>query len=113
MKHSKHGEAFNDAKDYKRNGLQLFDGRNSTFLHPFTVTVSRPTGSGKTYFVKSLLEKDKIKPAPDIILYLYRRWQPLYDKLKKSVLRLEFMQGIPESLDEESLFDPKKFFSMT
>ena len=67
------------------NSLHLADGSSHHFLHPFTMTVSGPTGSGKTYFVKSMLEQNKISPSPDKIIYLYKRWQPLYDKMKKTI----------------------------
>ena len=113
VKHSKYGKGagermYSDDSQQVEDSIQLFDGRKSNFLHPFTMTVSGPTGSGKTHFVKSLLEKDKITPAPDRMLYLYKRWQPLYDKLKETVPGLEFVQGVPESLDKDSYFDPKK-----
>ncbi len=74
------------------------------FQHPFTMTVSGPTGSGKTYFIKSLLEHDKIAPSPARIVYLYKRWQPLYDAMKET-LDIEFIKGIPDTLDDDAFFD--------
>ena len=48
-KHVKFVKGF-DSSDLKSSGsLQLYDGRNHNFHHPFTMTLSGPTGIGKTY----------------------------------------------------------------
>ena len=78
------------------------------FQHPFTMTISGPTGSGKTMLLKELLQKDKIMPSPDRIVYLYKRWQPLYDQMQEILTNIEFMRGIPEKNDEDSFFDLEK-----
>lgn len=80
------------------------------FQHPFTANVSGPTCSGKTYFVKKLLQncKTKIVPAPERILWLYKRWQHLYDIIKSTVYPpVEFIQGIPLDLEQDSFIDPR------
>ena len=58
------------------------------FFHPFTANVSGPTSCGKTFFVKTLLQNcmTKISPPPQKIIWLYKRWQPLYDVIKMTVL---------------------------
>ena len=79
-----------------------------TFQHPFTMTMSGPTGSGKTMLLKELLRKDKIIPSPDRIVYLYKRWQHLYDEMQETIPNIEFIRGIPDDLDEDAFFDVKK-----
>ena len=65
--------------------------------HPFTMTIS-----GKCWKV---LENYKINPVPQRIIYLYKRWQPLYDTLQMNVKpKIEFIRGIPDDLDADSLF---------
>jgi len=79
-----------------------------TFQHPFTMTISGPTSSGKTYFVRKMLESELIAPLPDRIVYLYKRWQPLYDTMKETVPNIEFVQGIPQDIDRDDFFDVNK-----
>ncbi len=79
------------------------------FQHPFTMCVSGPTSCGKTFWVKSLLQLNKslISPPPDRILWLYRRWQPLYDVIKETVFPpVEFIQGIPQDIEEDQFLNP-------
>ena len=75
------------------------------------MTVSGPTSCGKTTWVKKLLENCNILISPKItrIILLYRRWQPLYDELKKTVWPpIEFIQGIPLELGYDTLISPKE-----
>ena len=82
--------------------------QNFVFKHPFTANISGPTSSGKTAFVTSLLQKSKIDPPPQRIIWLYKRWQPLYDVIKETVYpKVEFMQGIPINLEHDAFIDPK------
>ena len=78
------------------------------FQHPFTMTLSGPTGSGKTMFFLNVIRHKKITPMPDRIVYLYKRWQPLYDQMKEEFSYIEFIKGIPSDLDNDSFFDVKK-----
>ena len=63
-------------------------------IHPFTCLVAGPTGSGKTSFLKKLLElkDEKIYQCPEKILWCYSQWQPLYATMKE----VEFRQGLPD-----------------
>ncbi|CAC5364844.1 unnamed protein product [Mytilus coruscus] len=72
------------------------------------MTVSGPTSCGKTYFLKQLLQNvDTVSPKPQRIIWLYRRWQPLYEEIKNTVLpRVQFIQGIPLDLENDSFLDP-------
>ena len=70
--------------------------------------ISGPTSCGKTYIVQKILQDRLIKPFPERIIYLYRRWQPLYDKICVTVHPTpEFIQGIPADLDKDEFLDPK------
>ena len=80
------------------------------FKHPFTMTASGPTACGKTYFVKTMLQNinKMYKPTPERIIWLYKRWQPLYDEIQRTVIpHVEFVQGIPVDLDKDSYIDPR------
>ncbi|XP_053394288.1 UPF0746 protein DDB_G0281095-like [Mercenaria mercenaria] len=81
-----------------------------SFQHPFTCIVSGPTSCGKTFFMKQLLQqvKDKIQPPPQRIIWLYKRWQPLYDIIQNTVLpRVEFMKGVPLNLEKDDFINPR------
>ena len=79
------------------------DCTNFKLVHPFTALVAGMTGSGKTVWVKSLLENaDKtISPPPQRIIWCYAQWQPAYEKLMNSLPGIEFVKGIPEDLEED------------
>ena len=87
------------------NTMDLIEDGNYRFEHPFTMTISGPTASGKTHFTRKILENCKINPHPERIVYIYKRWQPLYDTLKATVRPdIEFIRGIPDDLDADSFF---------
>ena len=65
---------------------------------------------GKTYFLVELLKRAQtnIQPAPQRIIWLYKRWQPLYDVIKATVVpRVEFIKGVPLNLDRDDFIDPR------
>ena len=68
-------------------------------LHPFTCLVAGPTGSGKTTFIKELIQQSKkrIYLPPERIVWCYSEWQPLYTSLLGGLV--EFHQGLPEQLN--------------
>ena len=64
---------------------------------------------GKTTFVKELLlhHYTRFQPRIQRIVWLYKRWQPLYAIIKSTVTpRVEFIQGIPQELDDDDYFNP-------
>ena len=61
--------------------------------HPFSMVVSGPSNSGKTYFVKTVIEN---------IVYIYSCWQPIYDDLLK-IRNIHFIEGIPKSLCDDTV----------
>ena len=80
------------------------------FRHPFTMTASGPTGCGKSYFLKDMLQQIHTicEPSPQRIVWLYKRWQPLYDVIQNTVHPpVEFHRGIPYDLDSDSFFDSR------
>ena len=84
----------------------LFDAR---LQHPFSMIVSGPSNSGKTYFVKTLIENVEkvISQKIENIVYIYSCWQPLYDDLLKS-RNIKFVEGIPTSLCDDDLLPVNK-----
>lgn len=77
-------------------------------LHTFTGMIAGPTACGKTYLVKEILQRELIEPFPERIIWLYKRWQPLYDVISSTVHpKPEFLQDIPIDLDKDSFINPR------
>lgn len=72
--------------------------------HPFTMLVSGPTGSGKTVWVKNLINQNHLfcLPSPERIVYCYGEYQPIFASFKKTI----FMPGLPENIMQ--MFDGSK-----
>lgn len=76
-------------------------------LHvPFSCMVVGPSGSGKTFFVKSVLENfvHVLNKLIDNIVWVYTSFQPLYSELQEKNKSIKFIEGLPESFEDESLF---------
>ena len=72
------------------------------------MTINTLSACGKTTFVKDLLQHHgtRIQPTIQRIVWLYKRWQPLYTIIESTVKpRVEFIQGIPSDLDDDDFFD--------
>jgi len=55
-----------------------------------------------------VLQNQTIKPDVHRIVWLYKRWQPLYDVIQTTVVpQVEFVQGIPADLDDNDYFDTR------
>ena len=80
---------------------------SSVMQHPFTCIVAGCTQSGKTVWVKSLLENAQktISPPPQRIIWCYGQWQPSYFDMMRTMPGIEFNQGIPEDIDNADYFD--------
>ena len=66
--------------------------------------------SGKTFFLVELLKRTQtyLQPSPQRIIWLYKRWQPLYDVIKNTVLpRVEFIKGIPLNLEKDDFLNTR------
>ena len=79
-------------------------------VHPFTYMVAGMTGSGKTVWVQSLLQQAQtvIDQAPERIIWCYSQWQNAYTQLLMMIPTIEFVKGIPESLENDSYLDVNK-----
>ena len=84
----------------------VFDCR---MQHPFSAVVAGPSNSGKTFFVKTLMyNSDKMCSVKfDNFVYVYTSWQPMYDQMLHA-FDIKFIEGIPQKLDDDSLFPPDK-----
>ena len=50
-----------------------------------------------------------LQPQIQRIVWLYKRWQPLYAIIKSTVTpKVEFIQGIPQELDDDDYFNPRQ-----
>ena len=80
------------------------------FEHPFTSMIAGMTGSGKTAWVRSLLQQasETIYPPPERIVWCYSQWQPAYTQMLVAMPHNEFVKRIPTALEQDSYFDVKK-----
>ena len=64
--------------------------------HPFTMLVSGPTGSGKTFWITKLINNVEkyCSPPPSKITYFYSEYQPIFNQMKK----VNFIRGLPENI---------------
>ena len=76
-------------------------------VHPFTCMVAGMTGSGKTVWVQSLLQQAQtvIDQPPERIIWCYSQWQNAYTQLLMMIPTIEFVKGIPESLENDTYLD--------
>ena len=76
-------------------------------VHPFTCMVAGMTGSGKTVWVQSLLQQAQtvIDQPPERAIWCYSQWQNAYTLLVMMIPTIEFVKGIPESLENDSSLD--------
>ena len=75
--------------------------------HPFTCIVAGCTQSGKTVWVKTLLENAQktTSSSPQCTIWCDGQWQPSYFDMMKTMPVIEFNQGIPEDVDEPDHLD--------
>ena len=84
-----------------------FDAR---LQHPFTLLLAGPSGSGKTRFVNELLKAKNRIVSADLtnIVYVYGCYQPIYDEMKRHTPCVQFLDELPERLDDDELFPAHK-----
>lgn len=60
---------------------------------PFTFVSAGPTGSGKTFFIRELLnhKENMFSIVPDKVVWFYGIHQPLYDEIEN----VTFVEGLP------------------
>lgn len=72
-----------------------FDTR---FQHPFSMIVAGASGTGKTHFVRTLLQDGQVNPPFVSVYWFYSEWQPAYETFPPHV---KFVEGLPDSLDTD------------
>ena len=77
------------------------------FQHPFTSMIAGMTGSGKTAWVRSLLQQasETIHPSPEKIDWCYSQLQPAYTEMLVAMPHIEFIKGIPKASEQDSYFN--------
>ena len=72
------------------------------------MVVSGSRGSGKSVWTEKLLLSSLIQPSPERIIWCFGQWQPLYDNIRKRIPRIEFVNGIPDHLNDQHYIDVSK-----
>ena len=80
---------------------------SAVLQHPFTCIVAGCTQSGKTVWVKTLLENAQkiISPPVQRIIWCYGQWQPSYFDMLRTIPGIEFNKGIPEDINKVDYLD--------
>ena len=94
------------SKEAKRS--KPYPSESMVFYASFTMIVSGATMSGKTEWVKRLLEhKDNMmSPIQKKVLFSYNYWQPSYTEMLKIIPDITFHEGMPNDLFQSKNFDP-------
>ena len=81
-----HLNIVDEAKTHPKKEQSLALG-STVRQHPFTCIVADCTQSGKTVWVKKLLQNAKttISPPPERIIWCYGQWQPMYLEMIKTI----------------------------
>lgn len=71
------------------------------------IIISGCSGSGKTVFVSRLIKHHQkmFYTPPELIIYIYKHWQPLYSEIEKQHSKVIFNSNLPS---EEELKDMVK-----
>ena len=73
------------------------------FKHTANIFISAPSGSGKTEFVKKMIEhkEDLFDIQPQQIVWCYKEWQSAYNILQeREGSKIKFVLGIPDDEDD-------------
>ena len=77
--------------------------KEMTFRHPFSMMVTGPSGSGKMEWARKLLLSSLVQQPPERILWCLNNGSPF-----TKTFRIEFIQCIPDYLDDAQFIDPSK-----
>ena len=61
-----------------------------------------PSGSGKTTLLYKLLTLPVFQPRYQSVIFFYQHYQEAYEKLKRDVTEIEFIQGLDFDLINQS-----------
>jgi hypothetical protein len=81
------------------------------FETPTTISISGTTGSGKTTWLKKLLEHNELlfpNSITDKILYCYGVFQDLFHEMERDIKNIHFHEGLPSAEIIEDLTKNKK-----
>jgi GTPase SAR1 family protein len=83
---------------------------DASLKHPSTIIIAGQSGSGKSYFTRELLKhKSTFTPIPPKrVIFVYKEWQPLYDKMKKEKMVDEFICGMPDDDEIKKVMEKYK-----
>jgi hypothetical protein len=90
--------------------MNIEETLDASIKHPSTIIIAGQTGSGKSYFTHELIKNKKtFTPIPPKhVIFIYKEWQSLYDKLKSEKLVDEFVCGMPDDKDIKKLMEKYK-----
>ena len=90
-------------------GITTSSANGFTFKCPSNTLIAGSTQSGKTMFVRRVLENagHMFDRRIDQILYYYGVYQPLYAEMSKSVEGIEFIRGLPTEKSLQRFNDGK------
>ena len=96
---SKHGSA--DLTPFQTVPMPSKKCQRFRLEHPFTCMVAGMTGSGKTAWVRSLLQQasEAICLPSERIVWCYSKWQPAYTEMLVAMPYIEFVKEIPTALE--------------
>ncbi|DAC80300.1 TPA_asm: FtsK [Terrapene box turtle adintovirus] len=83
---------------------------DTRWKHPFSAILAGPSNCGKSYFIKNVLDNAKhtLSVMPENIVWCYSCWQPLYKELLCKYPFINFVEGLPDAFDDDSLFPTNK-----
>lgn len=103
-----HNSGHNYGKDDESPETETYDSADDgsllKFISPFTMLLIGMSNSGKSNYMRKLLEQpDKVfTEPPSRILYFYNIHQRLFDEMEQSVAKITFIQGLPSRSEIES-----------
>lgn len=82
--------------------MEIDHGNTFQLLHPFSMSISGITQSGKTQFLKSLLLNSNkiVTPAPDRVVICFTEEQEAYRELVSKLPHVELIKGLEFDLEE-------------
>ena len=72
-----------------------------SFSHPTSIVIAAQSRSAKTCFDLTFLKHSLIPPFPTRIVWFYKEWQPIYDRIKQILPQTHFSHGIDNEILEK------------